>query len=197
VTWFNPPYSANVKTNIGRDFLKLIESAFPPSNPLHKLFTRQTVKISYKCMPSMAHAVARHNVKTLKDDPQPVAQQPGCNCRGGTGVCPVQGRCLTESVVYRATVTDTGSGSHETYTGVTGNTFKERYNGHSSDIRNVGGRNNTGLAYHIWKLKDEGRNYGIQWNLVDRATFYTTRQVALWTKGTKFLIHAGIGNRNW
>ena len=58
VTWFNPPYSINVKSNIGKEFLKLLDVAFPRSNPLHKLFTRQTVKISYKCMPNMASAVS-------------------------------------------------------------------------------------------------------------------------------------------
>ena len=34
ITWFNPPYSANVSTNIGAKFLKIIEKCFPPSNPL-------------------------------------------------------------------------------------------------------------------------------------------------------------------
>ena len=29
VTWFNPPYSASVKSNIGKDFLRLIDTAFP------------------------------------------------------------------------------------------------------------------------------------------------------------------------
>ena len=65
ITWFNPPFSANVKSNIGKDFLKLIDSAFPATNPLHKLFSRQTVKVSYKCMPNIASSVARHNMKVF------------------------------------------------------------------------------------------------------------------------------------
>ena len=31
--WFNPPYSQNVKTNVGAKFLKLISKHFPKSNP--------------------------------------------------------------------------------------------------------------------------------------------------------------------
>ena len=58
ITWFNPPYSSNVKTQIGKEFLKLIDTAFPQTHPLHKLFTRQTVKVSYKCMLNMAKVVA-------------------------------------------------------------------------------------------------------------------------------------------
>ena len=62
---YNPPYSKNVKSNIGRDFLRLLDTAFSPTNPLHKLFMRQTVKISYRCMPNMAQAIARHNMKVI------------------------------------------------------------------------------------------------------------------------------------
>ena len=41
VIWFNPPYSANVATNIGRKFLKAIDECFPKGHPLLKgLFTR-------------------------------------------------------------------------------------------------------------------------------------------------------------
>ena len=41
VTWFNPPYSKNVKSNIGRDFLQLLDSAFPPVI-LHKNSSQDT-----------------------------------------------------------------------------------------------------------------------------------------------------------
>ena len=69
-------YSASVRSNVGKDFLKLLDEAFPPSNPLHKLFTRQTVKLSYKCMPNMAQAVASQNKKILNEDGQQPTQPP-------------------------------------------------------------------------------------------------------------------------
>ena len=68
VTWFNPPFSLNVKNRVGKEFLALLDNSFPPSNPLHKLFTRQTVKISYRCMPNMAQAISGHNSRLLKAD---------------------------------------------------------------------------------------------------------------------------------
>jgi hypothetical protein len=95
-----------VKTNVGKEFLQ------------HKLFNRQTVKISYKCMPNMAQAVARHNVKVLKED-QRVEEQPGCNCEGGQASCPVQGSFKTKVVVYETAITETVSGKKETYCGLT------------------------------------------------------------------------------
>merc|ERR1712155_155767 len=31
VTWFNPPFSQSISTNVGKKFLDLIDSCFPPS----------------------------------------------------------------------------------------------------------------------------------------------------------------------
>jgi hypothetical protein len=45
--WFNPPYSANVATNIGHKILKAINECFAPSHPLNKILNRNTLKLSY------------------------------------------------------------------------------------------------------------------------------------------------------
>ena len=42
--------------------------------------------------------------------------------------CPVQGRCLENQVIYRATITEQ-NGNRHTYTGLTSNTFKSRWDG--------------------------------------------------------------------
>ena len=36
ITWFNPPYSMNVATNVGQEFLKFIDKHFPTGHILHK-----------------------------------------------------------------------------------------------------------------------------------------------------------------
>ena len=49
----------------------MLDTAFPPSNLLQKLFNRQTVKtfkISYKCIPNMAAHIARNNSRILSED---------------------------------------------------------------------------------------------------------------------------------
>ena len=61
VTWFNPPYSENVTTNIGKKFLNLVDNCFPPENQLHKLLNRNTVKVSYSCMPNMKQIISNQN----------------------------------------------------------------------------------------------------------------------------------------
>ena len=38
IIWYNPPFSKNVSTNIGRAFLKLLDAEFPKEHVLHKIF---------------------------------------------------------------------------------------------------------------------------------------------------------------
>ena len=83
ITWFNPPFSKNVKTNVGENFLTLIEKCFPKNHPLHKIINKNTVKISYKCMPNFKKSISRHNQHLKNEENQQVNQQgesPGCNC---------------------------------------------------------------------------------------------------------------------
>ena len=46
IIWFNPPFSQNAKTNIGKIFLKLIKKHFPNHHRLHKIFHLNTIKLS-------------------------------------------------------------------------------------------------------------------------------------------------------
>ena len=47
IIWFNPPYNAKVETNIGKSFLALVDSHFPRHHRYHKIFNRNTIKLSY------------------------------------------------------------------------------------------------------------------------------------------------------
>ena len=46
IIWFNPPFNKNIKTNIGRKFLNLVDKHFPTSSKLSKIFNRNTIKIA-------------------------------------------------------------------------------------------------------------------------------------------------------
>ena len=77
IIWFNPPFSLQVKTNVGKKFLAILDSCFPHGHPLHKILNRNTVKLSYKCMPNMKLAISKHNASIKKMDnaggAQPIA----------------------------------------------------------------------------------------------------------------------------
>ena len=49
VLWYNPPFDLQVKTNIGKTFLRLLDKHFPPHHRLHTVINRSTVKINYCC----------------------------------------------------------------------------------------------------------------------------------------------------
>ena len=60
VIWFNPPFSLNVKTNVGKIFLRLVKRHFPKENPPHKIFNKNTLKVSYSCMGNVASILSAH-----------------------------------------------------------------------------------------------------------------------------------------
>ena len=63
--WFNPPYSKNVKTNVGKVFLKLSKKIFPTSHILYKVFNKNTVRISYSCIKIIKFVISSHNKNIL------------------------------------------------------------------------------------------------------------------------------------
>ena len=54
----------------------------------------------------------------------------------------------------------------KSYVGLTGNTFKDRYNSHQYSFRHKSSRKSTELSKYIWDLKDKGINYEIQWEIM-------------------------------
>ena len=160
--WYNPPYSKNVKTNVAQTFLNLIDKHFPPSNKLHKLFNRHTVRVSYSGMTDMKNLIRKHNRKILNRNTKrtPTARviqsaipmvipkhtkndTPMCNCQKPAN-CPLAKKCLrpTESIVYKAEVaTSTANNQPEKkiYIGITAGDFEIRYaiTLSLSDMRNI------------------------------------------------------------
>lgn len=172
ISWFNPPYSEHVKTNVGKEFLKLIDKCFPPGHKLHNLLNRNTVKVSYSCMPNMKNVISNQNKSIIKkSEPEPSAEST-CNCRNTT--CPLEGKCLTPGVIYQATVTRADNHKSETYIGLTENTFKTRYRGHKNSFKHKRKRNATTLSQYIWSLKDRKVKYSLKWKIVGRGSPYST-----------------------
>jgi hypothetical protein len=160
ITWYNPPYNANVKTNLGRKFLELIEACFNDRHPLRPIFNRHTLKLSYSCMNNIQQYIDAHNKQTLQaHDPEPSPTRT-CNCRRSTD-CPLNGQCLTTNLVYQATVTRLDNDSIQTYIGLTANDFKTRFRNHKSSFTHSDKRSQTELSKYVWELKDQGVDHQI------------------------------------
>ena len=132
-------------------------------------------------MPNLMRKISAHNTKVQNPQAGPQEENPLCNCRGA---CPLEGKCLSErSIVYRATVVEE-NGKTEHYTGLTKNSFKERYYGHMSSFKKRKKQHATTLSTHIWKLKDAKIKYNIFWSIVEKAPEFnpTTRKCTLCLK---------------
>ena len=81
VIWFNPPFSKNVKTNIACSFLHLVDTHFPAGHKLHKIFNRNTVKVSYSCMNNVRSITTSHNTCIIRKSQTQVTSADNCNCR--------------------------------------------------------------------------------------------------------------------
>ena len=161
ILWFNPPYSKSVKTNVAGQFLKLIDKHFPKGSKIHKLFNKNNVKVSYSCMNNMNAIIKSHNQKISKNPSQ--TPKRNCNCKD-KAKCPLNGNSLSRAVVYKATVKS--DFDEKSYVGLTGNTFKDRYNSHQYSFRHKSSQKSTELSKYIWDLKDKGINYEIQWEIM-------------------------------
>ena len=164
VIWFNPPFSKSVKSNVGGNFLKLIDKHFPPNHKLHKIFNRNSIKISYSCMPNISTIIKSHNRKLTSKTPT-IAEKSGkeCNCRKPEE-CPMSGKCLSSQIVYKATVKS--EASSVLYVGLAGGTFKERFSNHKKAMNNERYSKETELSKHIWGLKKGNRDYEVTWSIL-------------------------------
>ena len=130
--WFNPPYSINVKTNIGRIFLRLIDKHLPRHHKYHKLFNRNNLRIT-SCVPNLASVIRNHNTSLL-NDPTPTDIKE-CSCRQ-KAECSLDKKCLSGYLVCNALDERLGTNKTKHYYGTCEKNFKEGHNNHTTSFRN-------------------------------------------------------------
>ena len=187
VTYFNPPFALNVKTNIGAKFFQLIDKHFPPSHSLSKLINRNTVKISYKCTPNLAKLISGHNSKIISENlPKPEVRK--CNCPKKT-VCHLNGKCLEKNVIYQATVISS-DGDTQKYIGLSAPRFKDRLANHTKSFKHEKYAHETTLSTHVWELKEKKLDFEIKWQLMATAKPFSpvTNVCDLCTKEKYFIL---------
>ena len=181
IIWFNPPYEGTTKTNIGKEFLKIIDESFPKSHKLHKIFNRNTIKLSYSCMTNLKQIIESSNKKKIRqsednhDDntrKKDGKTKSNCNCRK-SDQCPLQNNCQINNIIYQATVTEEDTQKTETYIGMTETPFKTRYANHKQSFNHEKYRHQTELSKHVWRLKEKNTKYKITWKVIQKAKSYS------------------------
>jgi hypothetical protein len=204
ITWFNPPYSTNVTSNIGQTFLKLIETSFPPTSPLHKIINKNTVKISYRCSPNMSQIISRHNsqiIKKYRQQEMPNVDTKTCSCPRNK-ICPLNGECLASEIVYQATVSRPDKNEKENYIGLCATTFKARLANHTASFKHKEKSDASCLSKYIWELKEKGIDYSINWKLIKKCKSFSPvsgRCILCLTEKLYIIFHpemASLNSRN-
>ena len=175
IIWFNPPYSKSVLTNVGKEFLKLIDKHFPAHNKFNKIFNRSTVKVSYSCLPSMKSKINQHNKKILKSIPTDSEEEAErtCSCPRNS-ICPLENNCLEKDILYSAELSSDLRGYEaKVYKGICASTFKERLGNHKKSFNHAKYKTATELSKEIWRIKDNGGNFDIKWTKDDSYKSYT------------------------
>ena len=92
---FHPPFHLDVTTNVAKIFLNLIEKHFSRSSKLHKIFNKNTVRVSYSCTKNMSQIIKGHNKKIVQKETQETLDR---NCRVKTDYT-LNGDYRKESVI--------------------------------------------------------------------------------------------------
>ena len=121
-------------------------------------------------MPNMKNIINNHNNMIIQNN-RKNPPTPGCNCRKQKS-CPLNGKCLTIELVYQATITRNDNQQEETYIGLTENTFKTRYYGHTSSFRSEERKHSTTLSQYIWSLNEKKIAFTMKWKIISKANYY-------------------------
>ena len=194
ILWFNPPWSDTVKTNIGSQFLKLVDKHFKDDDFLGYHFNRQKIKISYSTMPNIKRIITSHNRRLI--NPKEELELIDCDKKGRCkDECfEERKKCQSRCSIYQASLQyETPHASipalkipkSKVYTGLTSNKLKERFNHHhwtftnerNNPFKPPADRNNslqnTSLSTHIWRLKERKIEYKLKWNIIKQAPVYS------------------------
>ena len=150
--------------------IKLLRKLFPKNSKYHRIFNLNTLKLSYCFTTNVGNIIKQHNSKVLSKIYDNINRK--CNCRSKPN-WPLNGECLTQCLVYKAT--STTSSNSFVYYGTSEGVFKSRYNNHTESWMHEWQRecmNETELSKHVWNLKDYSLDNYLSWEIHKKASPY-------------------------
>ena len=140
-------------------------------------------------MKNMASIISSHNKQIL----QPPTETYGCNCRDRES-CPLDHKCKTPRIIYRADVSNDVDNETKFYYGLTDTTFKERYNNHKKSFKHEKYRYNTELSKYIWNLHEQNKIHTIVWSIVKKVYGKTRSDFCKLCLTEKYFILKALGD---
>ena len=131
------------------------------------------VSYSYSCMSNVRSIITSHNTCIIRRSQPQNTDTDNCNCRN-KHACPLQNKCMSKDIVYKATITANITHDTKHYIGMTSNTFKERYRNHQI-FHTRKKSNETELSKHVWHLRQSKSDFTIKWSIIKKSISYTGR----------------------
>ena len=147
---------------------------FPKNYKYHKIFNLNTLKLGSCCTTNVGNIIKQHNSKVLSKANDNNNRK--CNCRSKPN-CPLNGECLTQCLVYKAT--STTSSNSFVYYGTSEGDFKTRYNNHRKSLRHRECMNETELSKYVWNLTDHGLDNNLSWEIHKKASPHQSENVSI------------------
>ena len=94
---FSPPFCRAVSANVEKRFIQLLRHHFSLSNKLHKIFNKNTVKVSYSYTQKVVSIVKSHNKKLINTSIKNTLQ---FDCKKKHEY-PLDPKCRTENILYK------------------------------------------------------------------------------------------------
>ena len=121
VIWFNPSFSKAVSKNFSRRFQQF-RHHFLPFNKLHKIFNKNTVKMSYCSTQNVASIIKSHTKKLINISIKNILP---CSFRK-KHQCTLDGKCRADNIVYKCVASVDGY-PIIVYLGTAEGDFKRRF----------------------------------------------------------------------
>ena len=174
IIWFNPPFSKNVSTKIGKSFLSLLDLHFPRNRIYSSIFNRNKIKVSYSCMQNMKSVINFYNMNVLNNT---VEIEEGCNCRNRNN-CPLDGKCLTPNIIYETQImSNQPNYKQKVYIGAAETHFKHRFNNYTKSFNLELYESDTELSKEYWAIKRNHFTPIVTWRIIRKcAPFNTTKR---------------------
>ena len=117
-------------------------------------------------MPNIKAEIHKHNKNTLEKAQQKHQDTQFGNCKNKKQ-CPLNGQCLTASIIYQANITANIPGYIEkVYLDVSETTFKVCYGNHKKSLTKQRHKNDTELSKEYWKVKQQNGIPRIKWKVL-------------------------------
>ena len=117
----------------------------------------------------MKRTIQNHNAKLLRNNENKTPEK-NCSCPSTRkDKCPLENKCLQKSIVYKATVQNSG----KFYIGITETDFKKRHANHNFSFRHESRKNSTALSQHIWDIGEnitpQNSEPAIKWEILSQS----------------------------